>query len=70
MTATTKIYWYIKGISVRLKLRHKHRQRIKYLEQRLRIKYLEQLLQDTIISSGADREELLKEAAQYLKERR
>lgn len=61
MDAITKICWYTKGTSVGRKLRHK---------QRKKIKYLEQLLLDIIISSGADREELLKEAEQYLKERR
>ena len=61
MDVFIKIYWYAKGTSVGHKLRHKQRQKIKYLEQ---------LLQDIIISSGTDREELLKEAAQYLKNRR
>lgn len=61
MDAAMKIYWYTKGTAVGRKLRHKQRQKIKYLEQ---------LLQDIIVSSGADREELLKEAAQYLKDKR
>ena len=33
-----------------------------------KVKYLKQLLQDIIITSGFDREELLKEAEQFLKE--
>ena len=61
MDAIAQIYWYSKGTSVGRKLRHK---------QRKKIKYLEQLLRDIIISSGSDREELLKEAAQYLKDKR
>lgn len=56
----TNVYWHTKGTSDGLKLKH----------QRRKIKYLEQLLQDIIISSGDDREELLEEAAQYLKDKR
>ena len=59
MDALRAIYWYTKGTSVGRKLRYKQRQKIKYLRQ---------LLQDIIVSSGDDHEELLKEAAQYLKE--
>ena len=61
MNAVEKIWWYTKGTAVGLKLRHKQRQTIKYLEQ---------LLKDIIVSSGDDREELLKEAEYYLKSRR
>lgn len=61
MDAFAKICWYTKGTSVGRKLRHK---------QRKKIKYLEQLLLDIIMSSGADREELLKEAVHYLKDKR
>ena len=61
LDAIAKIYWYTKGTVVGYTLRHKQRQKIKYLEQ---------LLQDIIMSSGADHEELLSEAVQYLKDRR
>ena len=61
MDAIKAVCWYTKGTSVGRKLRHKQRQKIKYLEQ---------LLQDIIVSSGTDREELLKEAARYLKDKR
>lgn len=61
LDAITKINWYTKGIFVGYTLRRKQRQKIKYLEQ---------LLQDIIMLSSADREELLKEAEQYLKDRR
>lgn len=58
MNAIAQVYWYSKGTSVGFKLRRKQRQKIKYLEQ---------LLRDIIVSNGDDREELLKEAAAYLK---
>lgn len=61
MDTITKIIWYTKGTAVGLKLRNKQRQTIKYLRK---------LLRDIIVSSGADREELLKEAEYYLKNRR
>lgn len=55
------VYWYTKGTAVGRKLRHKQQQKIEYLEQ---------LLQDIVVSSGPDRDELLNEAAYYLKDRR
>ena len=61
MDAIMKVIWYAKGTAVGRKLRHKQRQKIKYLEQ---------LLQDIIVTSGPDRDELLNEAACYLKDRR
>ena len=61
LDAITKISWYTKGTIVGYTLRRKQRQKIKYLEQ---------LLQDIIMLNDADREELLKEAEQYLKDRR